>query len=162
VSFFGHLLKWIITDLSVLDPEPTEEDPTPARVKTYFMDLNTSAIIPAGKAKKVAVAASRYKRSAVRGGRRGRSAAAVPGVGAAATRQKQPGVPQYVMSKYLIAQLSTSLRKSNLAVALDFDIFIDAFIEFLNITNEKVIMKLGLDNLYFFTNSVALLLLSKM
>jgi hypothetical protein len=139
ISIFGHILKVVVADLSLLDPEPTEENPSPIPAPVLF-PADTRFPAP----KKIGPTPRKSIRRVRRIGRR------VP-------------IPSGKMTanKYLLAVIMSCLRKAELIERLDFDIFVDEMLVLLELPDEKVRQKLGDDNPYFFANEFVLFVLEK-
>jgi hypothetical protein len=149
IGIFSHLIRLVLSDLSITDPEPTEENPSPVSIPTFFANVTG---IPAPKVKTA-------KAGVPRGGRRvgrGRRAVAQP-----TATTKTPGAPRFTANQYLLATLPRSIRKSGLIARLNFDIFIEQLLELLSQPDTTLQLKFGATNEHFFAEEIAELLLGK-
>jgi hypothetical protein len=142
VSVFGHILKVVVADMSLLDPEPTEENSSPTPSPVLFpIDTRFPAPKHGPTPQRQMVASSR------------------------GIRRRFPIAPRSIgkltANKYLLAVIMGCLRKAGLIERLDFDLFADELLGLLELPDEKVLQKLGDDNAYFFANEVVLFVLGK-
>lgn len=148
LSLFGRILSVVLADLTLLDPEPTQENPSPAAAPILFAP---GTIFPAPKVEgKAPVPALRAQR-----GRRRR------GFAQAAPRVPVVVTGKFTANKFILAMVIGSLRRAGLVDRLDFDLFADKLLGLLELPGEKVEQKIGNDNPYFFTNEIALFVLEK-
>jgi hypothetical protein len=151
VALFGPLIRAVVSDLCIVDPEPTEEQPSPPPTPTFFANV-TGVPAPKAKAKGAKAAAPRP----VKGGRRGRARPAV-----VSPQAKPVGLPQFFANKFLLALLASGLRKSGLVGRVDFSAFTDQLLALLSQPEDQLQRKLGGANQYFYANEVALFVLGK-